>query len=259
MGSYQDNLNLPDEEKRFKGYREGRAITMLHRLRKQKRKALSVSRLMQRRVDVLDDFLENQLPSVEQVKKLEASARKKGSVINGHNLDKLRSPVEDKVLEAWWNEFYTTADAILTHPDGRVKLVLDAYPLVKGKNWKSLRNGDLVLPDGYFDRLKGNNVRQFSRRQLQRYAERLHFAAEARKNPMWRFLARKEAVLDSYIDAVFVKRKRWKSDTRRKEMPIYVTPSSVPTLRFWNIFDIMDRSSARGTGLGRYAHMVGER
>lgn len=114
----------------------------------------------------------------------------------------------EDVKGAWWNNYFSTGDAVIYHPDGRFKVVTgnNAKPFWKELNPKSkLSMRALVLPDGMYDKFNGES---FTREEIKRYgiAEKMLTMEEAKRNPIWKALAGgDQTLLDSYVDAVFKK------------------------------------------------------
>lgn len=206
------SLKLNEPIEKFKEF-YGRNIEQMPELLKEGRTPLSIAGLMKRRLEVLT-----------------ASKEVKG---------------------AWWTNYFDTGDAVIYHPDGRFKVVLNAAEPMKELNPQSkLINGALVLPEGLYDKLDGEI---FTREEIGRYgiAEKLLTKEEAKSNPIWKALAGgDQALLDSYVDAVFTKAK--KQYGYDKNMRIWVSqPQEVTTGRLWCVGGLYDSdSNAIGDDLG---------
>ncbi len=112
----------------------------------------------------------------------------------------------DPTVNYWWNNRFDTDWGVARHPDGRAKLVPNALRDITPKS--ELSHGDLVLPDGLYEKLRGFELsaREVNRyRELQRYMGKYRgFTRDEAKNDLvWWFLARRSSVFQkTYIDAV---------------------------------------------------------
>ena len=128
----------------------------------------------------------------------------------------------ETVRNSWWNNHFDTGDAIAYHPDGRIKVVLDAQSLREINPKSQLSNGALVLPDGLYEKLDGQ---EFTRKDVQRYVGDWLSSKDAKSNPIWQALARDTKLLNDYVDAVFAQAKEQFSYD--KNMVVYVIDASV--------------------------------
>ncbi len=156
------------------------------------------------------------------------------------------------VKDAWWANYFDTGDAVIYHPDGRFKVVLNAEPMKELNPKSKLNSGALVLPEGLYDKLDGES---FTREEIGRYGivEKLLTQEEAKKNPIWKALAGgDQALLDSYVDAVFIKAKE--DYGYDKNMKIWLSqPQEVTLGRLWGVDRLSDYSDAGGYyDLGNY-------
>jgi len=62
----------------------------------------------------------------------------------------------ESVRNSLMNNYHDTGDGIAYHPDGRIKIVPDANPLREMNSESRLVNGALVLPDGMYEKLEGH-------------------------------------------------------------------------------------------------------
>ena len=115
---------------------------------------------------------------------------------------------KDKDLRNYYlNNYFGTGDGLARHPDGRVKIVLDAKQL-KELNPESellLLGGGLILTDGVYEALEGL---EFNTKDLDKYTGRPLKKGEVKDNPIWLALARGDQhLLDEYTDMIFAKAK----------------------------------------------------
>ena len=163
-----------------------------------------------------------------------------------------------KVKAAWMDNFFNTCDAVLYHPDGRIKIVPDSQTLRK-INSRSIVEA-LILPDGLFEQLQGT---EFTRKELEGHmgvGVGTYFSVEEVKaNPVWRALARDDNLLREYADYIFSEvNQRFKNN---RMMGVLFAPArgwNAPTLRAWYVGSLQDGSYANGNvGLHTSGRFVG--
>ncbi len=140
--------------------------------------------------------------------------------------------------------YYDSGDAILYHPDGRMKLVQDSQDLqrLNAKSW--LHSGALVLPDGAWNTLDGII---FSREYLASSAKPRLSKQEVLNNRVWQWLARDDNhLLGEYADRVF-SRAHPRSPGHDTAMGIYLSKKKMnnTVLRSWCLGN-MDDGEAGG-------------
>ena len=119
--------------------------------------------------------------------------------------DIVREKLESKD-SLYWNHFQAyTGDAIAYHPDGRLKIVLDAKAL-EGLNSESrLIEGALALPDGMYEKIEGQEYRASDSKLENCFLNK----RKARSDPVLKFLLQEPKLLNDYIDLMFeLKRNR---------------------------------------------------
>ena len=179
--------------------------------------------------------------NVDQMPALIAESRIPLSVA-GLMQQRLRSGKQD-----WKDNYFDTGDAIVYHPDGRVKIVLDSQ-LLRDINPKSeLLNGALVLVDGVYETLQGP---EFTREKLAKITERDLALEEVKTHPFWQTLARDGALLNEYADSMGAEMKqRFKYDSI---MGVYLASAEKkPTARAACVYGLVDgNGSDAGDGYG---------
>ncbi len=146
----------------------------------------------------------------------------------------------DPVNNSWWNNYFDTGDSVFYYPDGRIKVVLDAKPLREISSESKLQNGALVLPDGLYEQLEGQ---EFTREQVAKYVDRQLTSKDAKNNPVWVALARDQNLLNAYVDAVFSEAKQ--QFGYNENMGVYVdNAQNVPTGRLWAVIRGLGGSSS---------------
>jgi hypothetical protein len=96
---------------------------------------------------------------------------------------------------------FATGDAIIYHPDSRIKIVLDSEHL---RNMSLNSSGDgktLVIGEDVYKALEGE---EFNRENIGRTYEALS-KESVKTHPVWRALARDQNLLNDYADFVFAK------------------------------------------------------
>lgn len=166
-----------------------------------------------------------------------------GNKYYGRNIDKMPELIADGrvpisiagVMEQrlysgkqdWKDNYFNTGDAFIYHPDGRFKVVLDAQPLREITSESKLCNGALVLEDGVYDILKGQ---EFTIEEVKKLVGMNLTADKIKSNPLWKAFSRNEALLVEYVDKMFPEMNR--RFGYNESMGVYLTSAEkVPTLR----------------------------
>ena len=152
----------------------------------------------------------------------------------------------ESVRSSLMHNYHDTGDGIAYHPDGRIKVVNDAKPLREMNSESQLVNGALVLPDGLYEKLEGQ---EFTRKDIQKYVGEALTSEEAKSNPLWQALARDPKLLNAYVDLIFTQAKQ-QFDYNRN-MGVYVRDASdvskdAATLRLWEVGLLEGGSNADG-------------
>ncbi|MEK6897623.1 MAG: hypothetical protein AABW93_03780 [Nanoarchaeota archaeon] len=189
-----------------------------------------------------ENFKEFYGRNVEQMPKLIADGRIPLSVagLMQRRLD-VRNASDD-VKSSWMDNYFDTGDAVVYHPDGRVKIVLDSQTL-REINPDSKRNlGALVLTPEQYDTMSGE---EFKKDKIGKIGDSLS-KKDVKDHPVWRVLARDEALLNYYADYVFAEgEQRFYYDTA---MGVYLTSAAVstPEMRAWCVVRLEGRSCVSG-------------
>jgi len=146
-----------------------------------------------------------------------------------------------QLRSAWLDNYFDTSDAVLYHPDGNIKIVRDAQPLVTINTQSDIRAGALVITSDAYRSLSGP---EFARQDL--ITDTPLSKAEARASPIWQALAGDDhSLLNAYIDLAFSDAKRRFGYT--ENMGVYLgLAQATPTLRAWFVSRIGDGSVLRG-------------
>jgi len=148
-----------------------------------------------------------------------------------------------KSAVAWKDNYFDTGDGIAYNAGGsKFKIVLDSQDLRKVTPQTEPKNGALVLGDGIYEQLQGQ---EFTRSDLKSLLERDLSADEVKAHPVWKALARDDALLTEYTDTMFAEMKtRFTYDTA---MGLYLASGEkVPTLRAAFVIGLVDWSQFSG-------------
>ena len=141
-------------------------------------------------------------------------------------LEVLNSNASQEVKDSLWNTSFDTGDAPAYDTQGNMKVVLDAQLLRKLTPKSKLLKGALVLPEGTYASLQGE---EFTQEQLAQYAGKRLNKRQLVDNPMWVSLARgNKTLLAEYGTAAFARAKEFGYDTA---MGIVVDSPFVPSLQ----------------------------
>jgi hypothetical protein len=135
---------------------------------------------------------------------------------------------------------FDTGDAIVYHPNGDIKIVLDAQPLREMNLRSKLKYGALILTEDAYKNLPGE---EFYPRDVNRW---FSDKEEVKAHPIWRTLARDQTLLNDYTNYVFTEsRERFNHNTA---MGIFLSEAheDVPELRAWYICMLEITSGAVG-------------
>ena len=184
-------------------------------------------------------------PNTEQMPKLIADGR---VPMNVSQLMQRRLDVrnaEAGVKTDWMDNYFDTGDAIIYHPDGRVKIVLDSQHLREITPQSKLNGGALVLTENDYNAFQGQ---EFKKGKLGKTGTSLS-KANVKAQPIWKVLARDQNLLDDYADYIFAEGKqRFNYDDA---MGIYTTFTNgkTPEMRAWYVDRLGGRSMADGWGI----------
>jgi hypothetical protein len=141
--------------------------------------------------------------NVEQMPKLIADGRVPMSVsgLMQRRLDYRNGPAE--VKSAWMDNYFDTGDAVVYHPNGRVKIVLDSEDLRNMTPDTPRRNGALIIGEDIYRTLEGEELKKGKLGKVNEWMSR----EDVKAHPVWRVLARDQALLNDYTDFIFAEGK----------------------------------------------------
>lgn len=99
----------------------------------------------------------------------------------------------------WIRNFFDTGDAIIYHPNGDLKIVLDSKNLIGQQNECQDNFGVLIVNENLYHDLPG----QVFKKNEFRLTEESLSKSEVKSHPVWNFLARDQKLLNDYTDFVF--------------------------------------------------------
>ena len=148
---------------------------------------------------------------------------------------------DDEVKASYMDNFFDTGDAVVYHPDGRVKIVLDSQTLREMTPESERSNGALVLASDVYDTLEGE---EFKKEKLGKVNDSLS-REDVKAHPVWKVLARDQGLLNDYADYIFVEGKeRFSYDTA---MGVYPDSASNDVkMRAWYVNGLENMSGANG-------------
>ncbi len=130
--------------------------------------------------------------------------------------------------KVWKDNYVFTIDAFACHPDKKIKIVLNAKPLLEITQESQLQSRALVLPEWVYESLDGE---EFTQKDLQKMILGIGMKkGEAQAHPILRAFARTKKRLNAYTNRMFPEmKKRFDYDTA---MGTYLDSfREVPTIR----------------------------
>jgi hypothetical protein len=138
--------------------------------------------------------------NTEQMPKLIADSRVPMSVsgLMQRRLDVRNS--DDKIIKsAWMDNYFDTGDAVVYHPDGRVKIVWDSEDLRNMTPDTPRNGGALIITPKVYETLQGE---EFEKGKIGKTGEWMS-RKDVKSHPVWKVLARDQALLNDYADYIF--------------------------------------------------------
>lgn len=137
-----------------------------------------------------------------------------------------------KLRDYWWNTAFAVSDGYMRHPDGGLKLILDAPYLIPGtSSWvpaAGLVNGAVPLSDEFYRDAEGIefSAQQVDEHSSNRPLNRPLSREEAHRNPVLLFLYKRHFVND-IVDAVFDEAEKHPEfkNVGKEMMGIFVPPA----------------------------------
>jgi len=146
------------------------------------------------------------------------------------------------VKTSYMDNYFDTGDAVVYHPGGRIKIVLDSQHLRDMTSESSINSGALVLTEDVYNSLNGE---EFKKGKLGKTGDWLS-KEDVKAHPVWKALARDQTLLNDYTDYIFTEGKeRFNNDTG---MGIFTCSANgkTPEMRAWYVSRLGFRSVADG-------------
>lgn len=148
-----------------------------------------------------------------------------------------------EVKTAWMDNHFSTGDAIMYHPSGDIKIVLDSQYLRDINSQSRINQGALGVDKKVYRNSIGKTFNEFGG-DFYRTSEGMIFKkreigrvntvltkAEARAHPIWQFLARDKSLLADFTDLIFTEaEERFRYDSNMGICTSWCTGDS-PVLR----------------------------
>ena len=191
---------------------------------------------------------EGTAPNVQQMPKLIADGR---VPMNFSQLMQKRFDVRNSdadVKTSYMDNYFDMGDAVVYHPDGRVKIVLDSQTLREMTLETKRSNGALILTDDVYKLLQGE---EFKKGKLGKVNDGLS-REDVKAHPVWKVLARDQGLLNDYTDFIFGEyQPRFAKDSALDDLKLMgIYPGSVngtaPEMRAWCVDGLEYRSNANG-------------
>lgn len=205
-----EKYNLPHKEiKRFEVY-EGANTKAMPKLRVDGRVPANVSQIMQRRLDLRNDD----------------------------------TGVKDFYMDKWFD----SGDAVVYHPDGRTKIVLDSQHLRDMTPDTPRNSGALIIGEDIYKALEGE---EFKKGKLGKTRDWIS-KKDVKAHPVWKALARDQGLLNDYTDFIFGEyQARFAKDTSLNDVrAMGIFPGSAngdtPEMRAWCVDKLGNVSVAVG-------------
>lgn len=147
-----------------------------------------------------------------------------------------------EVKSSWMDNYFDTGDAFAYHPDGRVKIVLDSQTL-REINPDSKRNsGALVIIPEQYDAMSGE---EFKKGELGTLETSLS-SIDVKLHPVWRALARDQALLNDYTDMIFSEAKQRFKHASNMDVYLGSAKGKTPEMRAVCVYWLVDWSLVYG-------------
>jgi len=173
-----------------------------------------------------------------------AVMKRRLEVLNHKTETPQKAKANEEIKDSWFNMYVDTGDGVFYHPDGPVKMVLDA-PIMRELTPEShLIDGALRLganKDESVARYEALDGQEFKRDDLDTLSTLLT-PTQAKKHPVWKVLAGGDQdLLNEYVDAIF------KVYGISQGMAVCVdNPEEVAHGRLWCLGSSNNRSNAGG-------------
>jgi hypothetical protein len=101
-----------------------------------------------------------------------------------------------KVRDSFMNNYFDTGDAIVYHPDGRVKIVLDSQTLRDMTPETQIVGAALLIEEDVYNALDGEEFKKGKLGKVNKHMSR----EDVKVHPFWKVLARDQGLLNDYVN-----------------------------------------------------------
>ena len=187
---------------------------------------------------------------IEQMPKLIAEGRVPMNVnqLMQRRLD-VRNASQD-LKSFWMDNCFDTGDAVVYHPKGGLKIVLDSQYLRQITPESEINNGALVLTEDDYRSMEGEEFKKGKPGQVNEWLSK----QDVKSHPVWKVLARDQNLLNDYANYIFAEGKQkfgYEStmgvfiDSEEYEFVLLQHYNS--ELRMWYVNGLEDGSDAVGS------------
>ena len=163
------------------------------------------------------------------------------------------------VKDFYMNNYFDTGDGVIYYPNEDVKIVRDSQTLREMGSQSQRNNGALVIGEEAYKAIEGEVFKKGKLGKTGNWMSK----ADVKAHPVWKVLAREQALLDDYADYIFTEgKKAFNYDTA---MGVYpgLCGGNAPEMRAWCVGRLGNRSDANGwcdldVDLGRFVGIAPE-
>jgi hypothetical protein len=148
------------------------------------------------------------------------------------------------IEDFWGSRGFNTFDVVIYNLNRDIKIVLDYQPLKEINPQTQRKCGGLTISEDFYKTLEGEVLNKDNIGKINMPLTK----EEAKVNPVWKVLARDQALLNDYVDFVFSKRKRFLYYTGMSVCLNDFSSKKLPEIRLWTISGIEFGADALGFG-----------
>jgi hypothetical protein len=158
----------------------------------------------------------------------------------------------EDVKKSWMNNYFDTGDAVVYHPNGDIKIVLDSQTLREMTPESQRIGGALILGEDVYNALQGE---VFKKGKLGKTGDWMS-REEVKDHPVWRFLARDQALLNDYTDFIFAECKERCGYDAAMGVHLCLYDGDNPEMRAWSVDRLVSIGGRNDLDYG-YGRLVG--
>lgn len=168
----------------------------------------------------------------------------------------IRNGPED-IKKFWMDNYFGVGDAIAYHPNEKMKVVLDSQTLREMTPDTQRVGGALLLTEDAYNALEGKEFKKGKLGKVETWLSK----KDVKAHPIWKVLARDQALLDDYVDYIFAEGKqRFDYNTAMGFFPHFIEDieESSPRMTTGNINKLSLGSGVSGRSLNNaHGRLVG--